>query len=206
MLERCLLFSLGIAAILFANADGLGNTVYHNAETGYFIRIYAPLVPVMYMDMVTDGCLRGLGEHLWTMIVNIADSAVSVLLVILLVPKYALTGYVVILWVTEVFNFVLSICRLRRVAEARISLRSMGVPLLCGIGTSSVTSLLQRWLSLPAEGVLSCGCGSRFQPHCTAGCSCSVGNYIRNACAFCAASVNKRKSDPGRNVPDRFYV
>ena len=73
------------AAGLFAFAMPLGQAVYHSDEAGRYIRLLAPLLPIMYTDMVTDGCLKGLGEQMWSMGVNILDSALGVLLVPVLV-------------------------------------------------------------------------------------------------------------------------
>ena len=154
LLETTLLYSLGAAALLFANARLLGEAVYRNAEAGGYIRVFACLVPVMYLDTVTDGCLKGLGEQLWSMGVNIADSALSVALVLLLLPRYALGGYLAILFGTEVFNFALSAWRLRRITRLRLRPRAALVGLLCAVGAAAVPPLLlQPLAALPAKAL-----------------------------------------------------
>ena len=147
LLEKCLLFSLGAAAVLFGSAALLGQAVYHSAAAGGYIRILAFLVPVMYLDTVTDGCLKGLGEQLWSMGVNIADSALSVALVLLLLPRCALTGYLLILFGTEVFHFALSIYRLRKITGLRLPPRAPLLGLLCAAGAAAVPALLLRPLA-----------------------------------------------------------
>jgi O-antigen/teichoic acid export membrane protein len=62
----------------------------------------------MYMDGITDGMLRGLGLQVYSMGVNIADSLVSVVMVWILLPKYGASGYIAMIFFTEVFNFILS--------------------------------------------------------------------------------------------------
>ena len=110
-----LAFSAGISIILFLLSDRIGNGIYKSKEAGYFIRLLSPLVPVMYTDMIIDGCLKGLGEQMWNMKVNILDSALSVLLVWQLLPLYALKAYIVIIYFTEILNFVLSYAHLHTV-------------------------------------------------------------------------------------------
>ena len=127
LLRLSLLFSVSVAAFIFVFADPLGMAIYHNAEAGRYIRILAPLIPVMYMDMAVDGCLKGLGEQLWCMGINIVDSLSSLLLVWWLLPKYALRAYLAIIWFTETLNFVLSGARLisiRRAARGTAARRS----------------------------------------------------------------------------------
>ena len=64
--------------------------------------------------MAVDGCLKGLGQQLWSMGINILDALLGLLLVWQLLPRYALTGYLALVYLTESFNFVLSALRLRR--------------------------------------------------------------------------------------------
>lgn len=61
------------------NAFHYVRNTWKSEDAGYYLRIFSLLVPVMYMDMVTDGCLKGLGEHLWSMGFNIYWKRFSVL-------------------------------------------------------------------------------------------------------------------------------
>lgn len=120
LLRKSLGFSLFIGLMLFILSETLGKAIYKSEEAGYYLRIFAFLVPIMYMDMVTDGCLKGLGEHLWSMGFNILDAFCGVILVYTLLPHFALNGYIAILFFEEIFNFTLSIWRLSRVTKIRL--------------------------------------------------------------------------------------
>jgi len=52
--------------------------------------------------------------------INILDAALGLMLVWLLLPRWALTGYIAMIYLTELINFVLSITRLRRITGALI--------------------------------------------------------------------------------------
>ena len=97
---------------MFIMAEELGVAVYKSIEAGRYIRIFAFLVPIMYMDIVTDGCLKGLGQMLPSMIFNVCEAALGVVLVIILIPRYALGGYIFVLFFCECFNFCMSMSRL----------------------------------------------------------------------------------------------
>ncbi|MBR6259868.1 MAG: polysaccharide biosynthesis C-terminal domain-containing protein, partial [Oscillospiraceae bacterium] len=112
LLVCCLAVSLAIMLLLLLLSDFLGQLFYKSSEVGAYIRAFSFLMPVMYLDTVTDGILKGLGQQLYTMKVNIADSALSLLLIFLLLPSFGTSGYMVMLYFTEIFNFVLSIGRL----------------------------------------------------------------------------------------------
>lgn len=108
-------FSAAVACFMFVFSKQLGLAVYKSAEAGAYIRLLAPLIPIMYSDMTVDGCLKGLGQQVWSMGINIADALLGLALVWWLLPRYALTAYIGIIYFTELFNFVLSVLRLRRI-------------------------------------------------------------------------------------------
>ena len=120
LLRKSLALSLFIGLMLFILSETLGKAIYKSEDAGYYIRIFSLLVPLMYMDIVTDGCLKGLGQHLYSMSFNIIEAFIGVILVYALLPKFALNGYIGIIFFEEIFNFSLSFWRLSRVTEIRI--------------------------------------------------------------------------------------
>ncbi len=115
LLGRTALLSLGAGAVFFVSADLLGGLIYHDGACARYIRLLSPLVPLIYTDIVTDGCLKGLGEMMRSMTYNVAEAALGLALVWALLPRWALGGYVFVLYVCEAFNFSLSLRRLHRV-------------------------------------------------------------------------------------------
>lgn len=112
VMRAALLFSIGVAGIIGFFANELGNVIYPNTDAGTYIRMIAPLIPVMYLDSSVDAILKGLGEQVYCMGVNILDSALSVLLVLFLLPRYGIIGYIITVYFTELINATLSITRL----------------------------------------------------------------------------------------------
>ena len=112
LLQYSALYSLAVALFLFVCSDALGMLIYDSRPAGRYIRMLAPLVPVMYLDMSVDGCLKGLGQQLWCMGVNILDALLGLALTWELLPKYALAAYLGTLYATELVNFALSSQRL----------------------------------------------------------------------------------------------
>lgn len=120
-------FSFASAAVLFVTADGLGLGIYRSPAVANAIRTLAPLVPVMYMDSVTDALLKGMGHQVYCMGVNIADAASAVILVLLLLPGFGGEGYLWVIWATEILNFALSFSKLCRLLHP---MRAIAAPLL----------------------------------------------------------------------------
>lgn len=131
-MRLALLFSIGAAGLFFTFADALGMAIYKSGDAALFIRFLAPLVVVMYTDTVTDAMLKGLNQQVSSMRYNIIDSAVSVVLIAVLLPRYGINGYVAVIFVTEILNAFLSINRLVCVSGVSVSVRLCIVrPVLC---------------------------------------------------------------------------
>ncbi len=116
-----LVFSALVAGVMFFFGDALGRMTYKTANVGRYLRCFAPLVPIMYCDMITDGCLKGLGQHMKAMFINIAEATLNVALLYILIPLYAITGYGISVYICESFNFILSFSCLLKVAKAGLN-------------------------------------------------------------------------------------
>ncbi|MBO7341137.1 MAG: polysaccharide biosynthesis C-terminal domain-containing protein, partial [Clostridia bacterium] len=149
--QLTLLFSLGTAAVMLSFSAALGEALYHSSEVGKYIRLLAPLIPIMYLDTATDALLKGLGEQVYSMRVNILDALVSVLCVAILVPQTGIMGYLLTIYITEILNAALSVTRLLRVSGfsprfGELLLR----PLLCAVGGVCALRLLLNVLPFTA--------------------------------------------------------
>lgn len=153
-----LMFSVLISGAMILFADELGMLVYSNELCGKYIRIFGALVPIMYLDTVVDGMLKGLGEQLASMKYNIIDSAASVLIVLFLVPKMGVDGYVLCVFFTEILNFSLSIGRLLKVTGVKFKIVEFAVlPALAAVGACALTTLILRPIPLSPPAFLALG-------------------------------------------------
>ena len=157
-LSVTLAFGIGVSAFIYFFSGDLSVLLYGGPAAAHFLKMLSPLCAFMYIDGVVDNLLKGLGEEISVMRYNIIDSALSALLVYLLVPIMGVEGYVVVILVSEIFNTYLSLRRLIRVCSIRNFLRRQVVTfsvfglILSGgcailaksfpIGTGSVFSLI----------------------------------------------------------------
>ena len=142
-LETTLAYSAVSACMLFAFSEELGYVVYGSYSAGAYIAVLAPVVPIMYLDHVTDNMLKGIGEQVYSMWVNIADAILSVVLVFVLLPIFGIFGYALVIVGMEAFNFTLSAMRLKKRISFSIGLgRSLILPACITI----VSSMLSREL------------------------------------------------------------
>lgn len=141
-----LVFAIGCAGIMICFSHELGNIIYPETGAGAYILMIAPLVPIMYLDTSTDSILKGMGEQVFCMGVNIVDSLLSVILVWILLPTCGINGYIITVYFTEIVNATLSIYRLFLVSRVRMRLMAWVVkPLLAIVGSTLLMRLILKY-------------------------------------------------------------
>ena len=153
--EAVLTYAIGVSGIMICFSQELGGAIYPNTDAAKFILITAPLIPVMYLDTSVDSMLKGLGQQIYHMGINITDSFLSVILVIFLIPRFGIMGYVMTVYFTELTNASLSIARLFTVVKIRPRIFAWIIrPLLCSVISNSVTKIfLHRFCRFSTETV-----------------------------------------------------
>ncbi len=158
MMERVfgltLFYSVGIAGLMIAFSQELGMVLYDSSQAARYIHILAPLIPIMYLDSATDAMLKGLGEQVYSMKVNIFDASLSVFLVWILVPQFGIMGYIITIYIAEILNGALSMVRLFRICSPKLDLFTwVCKPLFSIIVATQLTRLV--YLFCRSGGVLT---------------------------------------------------
>lgn len=154
--QLSLLFSICVAGVMICFSQELGQIIYSSSEASEYIRILAPLIPIMYLDTTTDTMLKGLGEQLYSMNVNIIDASLSVILVWTMLPVLGINGYIITIFITEILNASLSITRLLSVTDMKTdTLKWIFKPILCIAGATSVAKLFFKLVLHMQQSIFS---------------------------------------------------
>lgn len=150
--DRCLRFGLffacSVAGLLYLLADSLGLLLYHSAEVGRYLRLFAPLTLILYLDLIVDGMHKGLGEQLSCVRYNTLTSFLDIALLILFLPRYDIAGFLFSFSITHLLNFYLSLRRLLIVTEYPLPLFSSVKIILLAIGSIAI---LRQFMPHPPE-------------------------------------------------------
>lgn len=122
--DKCIrmgfLFAAAVSGFLFVTSDALGNLIYGSAAAGHYLRIFAPMVLMLYLDAIVDGMLKGLAEQVSCVRYNTLTSVLDVLLLYLLLPHRGIRAYILTFALTHALNLFLSIRRLLIVTNHRM--------------------------------------------------------------------------------------
>ena len=154
-LSLSLFFSIGVSGIMLFFSQELGVAIYKNTEAALYIRVLAPLIPVMYIDSAVDAILKGSGHQVYSMNVNIIDTLAACVFAITLVPTIGIWGYVISIYATEILNTTLSIIKMISVSKIRPRVfHQVFMPILCIIGSTNVSKLILIFLIPIDNGIL----------------------------------------------------
>ena len=108
ILKYSLYFSITVAILLFIYAKQFSYFMYKSTNVVIYIKLLAPLVPVMYIDNVVDAILKGLDKQVTVLKINILDLITTITLIYTLIPQFGINGYIFIIYFSELLNFILS--------------------------------------------------------------------------------------------------
>ncbi len=114
------IFSIAISVIFFFFANEISLIIFKNLACAKYIKILSPLVLFMYLDNIIDSMLKGLNKQFGVMFCNILDLILTISILYFLLPSFGLTGYLLAIIVSEIFNFCISFFQLYHAIEFKI--------------------------------------------------------------------------------------
>jgi stage V sporulation protein B len=120
ILKYCFIFSFLIMGIFWCFSEELSNSIYNESNVSIFIKVLSPLIVLMYIDSVVDGILKGLDKQVSVMVINILDLFTSISFIYFLLPIQGIKGYIVVLFISEIFNGLVSLLLLIKETKVKI--------------------------------------------------------------------------------------
>lgn len=106
------LFALFLTFLYIIFGNKLGEIIYNDTQVGIYIKMFAPLIPFMYVDIVVDNILKGLDAQVNVLFINIIDLLVSISFIFFFVPAFGIKGFIASIFASEILNFGLSLKKL----------------------------------------------------------------------------------------------
>lgn len=119
-LHFTLISSILIAGIFYIFPYELSEIIYKNNDVGYIIKFLAPLIPFMYLESVVAGILQGLNQQLSSLKYIIFDSLIRIPLVYFFVPTNGLTGFLIIMFISNLTTSCLNLHRLLKISKVKM--------------------------------------------------------------------------------------
>ena len=144
------LVGLLFGAIFFVAGGEIGTLIYKDSGVGFLLKALSPIVPLMYLDSICDGILKGLDQQSFTFKTAISDSVIRIILILLMLSKTGLLGFIVIMYFSNFLTCFLNVGRLIKISKAKISfVKSLLLPTV----TALTVTLICRFVLLTIKGL-----------------------------------------------------
>lgn len=121
----------------------LGQWLYNDPLVGVLLQVLGPLTPVMYVDSIATGMLKGLGQQVHSFWYSLADSLVRIGLIWWLLPRWGLAGFLFVMLVSNLLTCLLNTGRLLEISRARLRWRRWVFrPVLAAVIAGGIGALL----------------------------------------------------------------
>ena len=141
------LSGLFLGGLFLFCGDTISRLFYSEEGVGALITALAPLTPLMYLDSVCDGILKGLDEQNFAFKNSVSDSALRLVFTLFFVTRFGMNGFIGVMYFSNIYTCLLNCLRLKKVSGISIKpFRNVFVPTLfafsCGYLTKTALSVL----------------------------------------------------------------
>lgn len=114
------LISFLFSAVFFTAGNQIGRLIFGSDDVGFLLCALSPIVPLMYLDSVCDGILKGLDQQKFCFRTAIGDSVLRIIMVISFLPRMGMTGFLGIMYISNFLTAFLNVGQLIKESKAKI--------------------------------------------------------------------------------------
>lgn len=151
-LHITLLSSILLSGLFTMFAKELGTVIYASTEVGFLLQVLAPLMPIMYVESVVDGMLKGLNQQVSSLKYMLLDSSSRIVMILFLVPNRGMEGFLLIMVISNLLTCFLNTHRLLTVTGMKLKWSAWLLKPVLAMCTSAAVTLLLLNVT-PAAGL-----------------------------------------------------
>ena len=122
IMKTVTVYSIPAGSIFFFFAEDIAMLLYGNVESAYAIKTLAIVTPFMYIETVSDGLLKSIGEEGRVFKYGLYNSALRLFSILLFMRSTGEMGYIALLIISNTFSFLLCFGRLKKVSGMKSDL------------------------------------------------------------------------------------
>ena len=148
-----LIFSFCCSTVFLFAGDQLGQLMYKNAHAGQIIKILAPLVPLMYIDSISDAILKSLDMQLTTFKNSVSDSIIRLVLVYFCLSAGGINAFIIIMYFSNLYTSLINFYKMYKVTHFNTDIiNTLVLPLIFALFAGFTASNIMNRFNL--SGVL----------------------------------------------------
>ncbi len=166
-------FSALAGALFWVWGEPLALLLYKSTEAGFYLKVLGPAMPLLYLESMVDGAMKGVGEQKAVFRYSLWDAVLRITGVVILLPRSGMKGFLLVILLSSLYTCAANTGRLLK---------------CCGLRPA-----FWRWLGAPALARGSDGCRGGTVAPAASGRVAGGGNALAPACG---AGSGRRGDDP----------
>lgn len=155
MLRLTGFFSALAAALFWCWGPDAAGLLYGSAEAGFYLQVLAPVLPLLYLESMVDGAMKGVGEQKAAFRYSVWDAVLRLAGVAVLLPRYGMRGFLAVMLLSTLYTCTANTGRLLFSSGMPHAFRRwLGAPALAGALAVAAGTGLRQALALPLAGDL----------------------------------------------------
>ena len=155
MLRLTGFFSALAAALFWCWGPDAAGLLYGSAEAGFYLQVLAPVLPLLYLESMVDGAMKGVGEQKAAFRYSVWDAVLRLAGVAVLLPRYGMRGFLAVMLLSTLYTCTANTGRLLFSSGMPHAFRRwLGAPALAGALAAAAGTGLRQALALPLAGDL----------------------------------------------------
>ena len=148
-------FSALAGALFWAWGRPAAQLLYHSGEAGFYLETLAPAMPLMYLESMVDGAMKGVGEQKAAFRYSVWDAILRIAGVVLLLPRFGMKGFLAVILLSSLYTCAANTGRLLFSSGTQHAFRRwLGAPLLAALPAAGAGMALRELLADSLAGNL----------------------------------------------------
>lgn len=143
VLQFTLMLSIFATSLFINYADEIGIVLYHNDQIGSMLRCLAIIVPFMYVEVVADAILKGLGKQVSCLKYSIFDTLFRITTIYFFLPIKGISAFIGIMIISNITTSCLNFNKLRDTTKLKIQFTNWILnPLIASFAGTTFSKLI----------------------------------------------------------------
>lgn len=156
-IRYCLMMGIFVSLMFAVYGEQIGLLLFDDANAGYYIRMFAILCPLMYIQSLLASTLNGFGKMNETLMHHVIASGIRIAGILLLIPRMGIAGYMIGIFISNVIVTAIAAFRMHQLADVRLSMvKCLLVPACAAVLSAQISiwsGKITVLLSLPGNAV-----------------------------------------------------
>ena len=126
----------------------LAQLLYHSPEAGFYLETLAPAMPLMYLESMVDGAMKGIGEQKAAFRYSVWDAVLRIGGVAVLLPRFGMKGFLAVILLSSLYTCAANTGHLLFSSGTQHAFRRwLGAPALAAVLAAAAGMALRKLLA-----------------------------------------------------------